>query len=313
MEDMLVVQDLVKHFGDVKAVDGISFRVPAGSLYAFLGPNGAGKSTTIHCICTLLQFDSGSIVLNGYQAGMDDDGIRNSIGVVFQESLLDAALTVRENLMVRASMYGIFGDAFKQRLSEVMEAIDIGDFIDQRYGQLSGGQRRRADIARGLIHAPTMLFLDEPTTGLDPQTRASVWDSIKRMQSETGVTVFLTTHYMEEAARADLVAVMDYGKLIAEDRPSVLRKQYSTHKLRLYFSDEAHRDNIEQYLIQHGFASISMHGTHMTVGVQDGAHALQTITGVQDDIADFELVRGSMDDVFLALTGREIRQEGGEQ
>lgn len=309
MADILKVENLKKNYGKVTAVDGISFAVPEGDLYAFLGPNGAGKSTTIHCICTLLAFDSGSIRLNSFIAGKQDGQIRNSIGVVFQESLLDNYLTVRENLAVRASMYGIKGAKLKTRLGEIMQSIDIAEFLDRRYGQLSGGQKRRADIARGMIHSPKMLFLDEPTTGLDPQTRARVWESVGKMQRDSGVTVFLTTHYMEEAARADRVAIMDHGKLIAEDTPANLRKKHSSHKLRLY-PKPGSVPELQNIIMKNGLTA-NLHDDRLTIRTNDSMAMLGLVQQARDFITDFELLRGSMDDVFLELTGREIREGNG--
>lgn len=310
MSDILEVSNLIKRYGPVTAVDGISFTVPSGSLYAFLGPNGAGKSSTIHCICTLLPFESGSIRLAGYEAGRQDDQIRRSIGVVFQESLLDHLLTVRENIQVRAAIYGITGKAFTKRLSEVADAVQIGEFMDRRYGKLSGGQKRRADIARGLIHAPRMLFLDEPTTGLDPQTRSRVWESIRQFQREMGVTVFMTTHYMEEAARADRVAIIDHGKLIANDTPLSLKGQYSQHKLRLTATDDAAKTALMAHLDAAGL-TYRIHSEYLTVPLRNTMEAIDILNAVRPFLAEFELLRGSMDDVFLTLTGREIREGNG--
>ncbi len=310
MNDILSVTNLVKRYGAVTAVDGVSFSVPTGALFAFLGPNGAGKSSTIHCICTLQGFDAGSITLAGHQAGREDDAIRRAIGVVFQDSVLDGLLTVRENLSARAAMYGITGKAFQKRLVEVSDVVMLGEFMDRRYGKLSGGQKRRADIARGLIHTPQVLFLDEPTTGLDPQTRLRVWECIRQLQKDTGVTVFLTTHYMEEAARADLVAVIDHGKLIAQDTPLRLKAQYGQHKLRLIPGNEADRAALEKYLNDRGLA-YRPHAEYITVGLANTLDAVDIVNDVRSMLSEFELMRGSMDDVFLALTGREIR-EGNE-
>lgn len=310
MDDILSVTNLVKRYGSLTAVDGISFSVPAGSLFAFLGPNGAGKSSTIHCICTLQGFDSGSITLAGHQAGREDDAIRRAIGVVFQDSVLDSLLTVRENLSARAAMYGITGKAFQTRLANVSDVVDLGEFMDRRYGKLSGGQKRRADIARGLIHTPQMLFLDEPTTGLDPQTRTRVWECIRTLQKDTGVTVFLTTHYMDEAARADMVAVIDHGKLIAQDTPLRLKAQYGQHKLRLIPIDGSARNAMEQYLSNRGL-TYRPHTEYVTVNLANTIDAVDIVNDVRPMLSEFELMRGSMDDVFLALTGHEIREGSG--
>ena len=201
MEKIIEVSDIRKAFGAVQAVDGVSFHVEKGQLFAFLGPNGAGKSTTIDMICTLIRPDSGKITVNGYEAGKEDCGIRNSIGVVFQDGVLDPMLTVKENLSLRGSFYKLKRARLGNAIDKAAETANITDLYRRKYGALSGGQRRRCDIARALLNTPEILLLDEPTTGLDPQTRKSVWDTIIQLQTETDMTIFLTTHYMEEAAR----------------------------------------------------------------------------------------------------------------
>ena len=206
------VSGLIKNYGKIKAVDGIDFSVDSGSLFAFLGPNGAGKSTTIDILCTLLRPDGGRAAINGLEIGRQDEKIRREIGVVFQEGVLDRLLSVRENLMLRGSFYGFRGEELKKRVSDALLKSGAGEFALRKYGQLSGGQRRRADIARALVNSPKILFLDEPATGLDPQTRKSIWDTIRRLQRDNGTTVFLTTHYMEEAEQADYVVVIDAGR-----------------------------------------------------------------------------------------------------
>jgi multidrug/hemolysin transport system ATP-binding protein len=231
MEKIIEISNLVKHYGEVKAVDGIDFYVDAGTLFAFLGPNGAGKSTTIDIICTLLKPDSGTVIINGKTISKDDNEIRKEIGIVFQDSVLDNLLTVRENLIARGSFYGLKGEALKNAVTKAAEAVGVTEFIDRPYGKLSGGQRRRSDIARALVNTPKILFLDEPTTGLDPKTRKNVWSTITKLQKDTGMTVFLTTHYMEEAANADYVAVIDQGKIIAKGTPSELREKYSNDRI----------------------------------------------------------------------------------
>ena len=225
------VTGLVKRYGELTAVDGISFSVPEGSLFAFLGPNGAGKTTTINVICTGLDKDAGEVRINGFEVGKQDDEVRRSIGVVFQHSVLDNLLTVRENLEVRGSFYRIGEAALKKRIASLSEAVGLEDFIDRRYGTLSGGQRRRADVARALVNTPRVLFLDEPTTGLDPQTRLKVWSSLHEMQGREKMTVFLTTHYMEEAATADDVAIIDHGRIVAQGTPAALKDRYSQDSL----------------------------------------------------------------------------------
>jgi multidrug/hemolysin transport system ATP-binding protein len=223
LPEIIIVENLKKSYGNVKAVNGIDFFVNEGELFAFLGPNGAGKTTTIDIICTLLAPDAGKVSVNGYKLGKNDDKIRQCIGVVFQDSILDNLLTVKENLFTRGSFYGMPQRQLAEAVKKAAEAADILSFINRPYGKLSGGQRRRADIARALVNTPKVLFLDEPTTGLDPQTRKSVWDTIRSLQKDTGMTVFLTTHYMEEAAGADYVAIIDNGLISAKGTPGELR------------------------------------------------------------------------------------------
>jgi multidrug/hemolysin transport system ATP-binding protein len=228
---IIEVSHLVKRYGSLTAVDDISFSIPEGALFAFLGPNGAGKSTTINVMCTSLDGTAGEIRINGFTVGKQDDGVRRSIGVVFQHSVLDNLLSVRENLLVRGSFYGIGAAALRKRIGELSEAVGLREFIDRRYGTLSGGQRRRADVARALVNTPRILFLDEPTTGLDPQTRLRVWSSLHEMRAREKMTVFLTTHYMEEAAAADDVAIIDHGRIAARGTPAALKDRYSSDTL----------------------------------------------------------------------------------
>lgn len=233
MEAAITVKNLTKSYGDVKAVQGIDFEVEKGSLFAFLGPNGAGKSTTINMICTFLQPAAGEVTVNGFTLGKQDDEIRKIIGAVFQEGVLDKLLSVEENLRVRGSFYGLKDAELTRAIEKTSAITGIGDLLKRRYGKLSGGQRRRCDIARGLIHAPRILFLDEPTTGLDPQTRKHMWETLSKIQQENDMTVFLTTHYMEEAADADYVTVIDDGKITAQGTPSELKEAYSKDRLLL--------------------------------------------------------------------------------
>lgn len=231
---IIEVSELKKSFGEVRAVQEISFAVEEGSLFAFLGVNGAGKSTTIDMLCTLLKPDGGEAAISGHRLGAEDDAIRRSIGAVFQEGMLDALLTVRENLQVRGSLYGLSGETLRSASERACRAVQAEEFFDRRYGKLSGGQRRRADIARALIHAPKILFLDEPTTGLDPQTRKKVWEAIQNLRREMGTTVFLTTHYMEEAAQADYITIMGHGQILARGTPFELKREYAFDQLKLW-------------------------------------------------------------------------------
>ncbi len=301
---ILEVSGLYKSYGSVEAVRGIDFYVEKGSLFAFLGPNGAGKSTTVDVICTFLAPDRGSVTVDGHVLGKDDDQIRSSIGVVFQDHLLDALLTVRENLELRSSFYGLRGKKLREAIAFAARAVGAEDFIDRPYGKLSGGQKRRADIARSLVNTPKLLFLDEPTTGLDPQTRKSVWDTVRRLQTEHGMTVFLTTHYMEEAANADYVAVIDEGRLTAKGTPAELRERYSTDTLKM---SGLRQDELLRMLDDMPVA-YSLRGDQVHVAIKNTLDALPILKRCEDHIHWFEVVGGSMDDAFIAITGKEIRE-----
>ncbi len=308
MSAIIEVKNLVKRYGSLTAVDGISFTVEQGALFAFLGPNGAGKSTTINVICTTLSKTEGEIIINGHKLGRQDDDIRRSIGVVFQHSVLDDLLTVRENLEVRASFYGVKGAALKKRVEYLTDVVGLGDFIDRRYGKLSGGQRRRTDVARALVNTPKILFLDEPTTGLDPQTRLKVWNSLYEMQRKEKMTVFLTTHYMEEAATADDVAIIDHGKIVAQGTPSALKDQYSSDCLILVPKDMVGMTaRLSQDNLQH-----TVKNDTIAIPVKDSLEALAILKRFEPLVASFEVVKGNMDTVFMNVTGHQIRGEGEE-
>jgi multidrug/hemolysin transport system ATP-binding protein len=300
--NIIEVKNFTKKYENFTAVDNISFEVEKGSLFSFLGPNGAGKSTTINTICTLYKKNSGDIKVAGFELGKNDDEIRSRIGVVFQESVLDNLLTVRENIKLRAEFYGIKGKEFESRLNEIANVIKIEEFLDKKYGKLSGGQKRRADIARALINQPEILFLDEPTTGLDPQTRISVWDTLKKLQKEKGVTIFLTTHYMEEAAQSDRVLVIDHGKIVENDTPDNLRLKYSSDLLKVFPKNK-------EELIKLLDVKYSIKNDTFIIPVKDSIEALNILNSISDNLEAFEVVRGNMDDVFVSLTGKEIRGE----
>ena len=300
------VKGLVKRYGGLTAVDGVSFSVPERTLFAFLGPNGAGKTTTISVMCTSLGKDEGEVTVNGYSLDGQEDEVRRSIGVVFQHSVLDDLLSVRENLGVRASFYGIRGTPLARRIDSLCDAMGLGEFIDRRCGTLSGGQRRRADVARALIHTPKVLFLDEPTTGLDPQTRLKVWSSIAEIQRADGMTVFLTTHYMEEAAHSDDVAIIDHGRIVAHGTPAALKARHSRDSLIIIPRDGA---DLGGMLAQAGLAFTRRNDT-LVVPVRDSLHALEVLKGVEAHVASFEVIKGNMDTVFLTVTGHAIRGEG---
>ncbi len=299
------VKNLQKKYGNVSAVNDISFEVKRGSVFAFLGTNGAGKSTTISCLTTTTAPTNGEIIINGKVIGKDDNHIREDIGVVFQSSLLDPTLTVRENLEYRATFYGL-GKKSAERIKELSDLIDLGSFIDRPYGPLSGGQKRRADIARALLHNPSILFLDEPTAGLDPKSREQVWQTIYQLQASIGLTVFLTTHYMEETERADDVYVINKGKKIASGTPQTLRASFSQNELRVVASDGA---RLEKRLKADGVAHELRQDAYI-IATPDSVSAFQILKKYEGEYTDFEFRHGNMDDVFLALTG--TTQEKGE-
>lgn len=303
MPHIITVENLKKSFGTLHAVKGIDFYVEQGKLFAFLGPNGAGKSTTIDILCTLLQPDGGRVVIDGHTLGREDNEIRGKIGVVFQDSVLDPLLTVRENLATRARLYGISKPAVKEAVRTAALTADVMEFIDRPYGKLSGGQRRRADIARALVNTPKVLFLDEPTTGLDPKTKESVWQTVFDLQKRTGMTVFLTTHYMEEAAAADYIILINHGKIAAKGTPYDLQERYSSDTLRLKPAD---RGAVLGMLERGGLPFREKNG-FLIADLPGSMAALPLLNELKPYIDSFEVVHGSMDDVFLAITG-----EGGD-
>lgn len=300
-EKIIEVERLEKSYGHVKAVRDISFSVEQGEMFSFLGVNGAGKSTTVNILCTLLEKDAGTVRIAGYDLNTQANRIRPLLGVVFQGSLLDDLLTVRENLTVRAACYGMRGKKWQERLARLDELLDLKDILDRPFGKLSGGQRRRADIARGLVNAPRLLFLDEPTTGLDPQTRKSVWETVSRLRREMGMTVFLTTHYMEEANASDRVVIIDAGEIVADDTPARLKNIYSRNYLYLY----GLKGEIPQMT---GFCFEEANGgLRASMSAQE---ARAFLAKYPDLAADFEFVKGDMDDVFLAVTGKKLTDGG---
>lgn len=303
MRDIITIDHLSKHFGEVKAVQDLSFRVREGELFAFLGVNGAGKSTTIHIMCGQLKKDGGKIVIDGADLDGGADPVKQKLGVVFQNSVLDGALTVWDNLESRAALYKITGAAFKKRFSELDALLGIGEFKKRAVAKLSGGQRRRIDIARALLHRPKILILDEPTTGLDPQTRKLLWGVIARLRQEERMTVFLTTHYMEEAAEADFVVILEGGKIAAEGTPLSLKNRYTGDFITLYGVDE-------ETVMGLGLPYEKIPGG-FRLSVPDTAQATRLILDHPEVFRDYEVTKGRMDDVFLAVTGRQ--PEGGMQ
>lgn len=305
MQEVIDIRNLRKSFGDVKAVDDISFEVYEGSLFAFLGLNGAGKSTTINIISTLLKKDGGEVKIMGYDLDKDAEEIRKNIGIIFQGSILDATLSVKDNLSIRASFYGFYGDRWKTRLGELVNLLSLEDILSRPYGKLSGGQRRRVDIARGLINSPKILILDEPTTGLDPMTRKTVWEVIEKIRKEEKMTVFLTTHYMEEANNADDVIILDGGKIVARGTPLQLKNKYSRDYLIVYAPKSAEYDKAFDGL------EYEYDGAYRIV-LSGSRQAKELLNKYNDIIEDFEVVKGDMDDVFLNVTGKKLSGGNGQ-
>lgn len=303
MKNIIEINGLNKSFKDVKAVQNLSFKVKEGELFAFLGLNGAGKSTTISIICGQLKKDSGTVIIDGNDIDKSVEGIKSELGVVFQNSVLDKPLTVRENLKSRAALYGITGNDFKNRLEELTELLNLDELLNRPVGKLSGGQRRRADIARALLHRPKILILDEPTTGLDPQTRHNLWEVVSTLRKQTGMTVFLTTHYMEEAADADYIVILDSGKISAEGTPLELKNTYSGDYITLY-------GVLESDVKQLGYSYETIKEA-FRISVPNTAAATELIIKNPDIFKDYEITKGKMDDVFLAVTGKSLSANGG--
>jgi len=298
------VKNFTKKFGDFVAVDDISFDVPHGSIFAFLGPNGAGKSTTINTLCTIQEKTSGDLKLNGYDLSRQKDKVRNDIGIVFQESTLDEKLTIKENIKLHCDFYNVPKNEVAERINFVLQLVDLENRKDSPVESLSGGMKRRAEIARGLVHFPKILFLDEPTTGLDPQTRANVWDYILKLQKQKDITIFLTTHYMDEAEICDKVAIIDKGKIVAHDTPNNLKKQFTSTRMEMETGDPntliAYLDHLE---IKHQTI-----GNKVIAFIHDSKQMIAILNENQHIIQDLEVKKGSLNDVFIAITGKEIRE-----
>ena len=298
MKNIIEIEGLNKSFGEVKAVRDLSFCVKEGELFAFLGVNGAGKSTTINILCGQLSKDRGRVVIDGTDLDKDTDAVKRELGVVFQSSLLDGALSVYDNLESRAALYGIVGSAFRKRLSELAKLLAFEDLLKRSVGKLSGGQRRRIDIARALLHQPKILILDEPTTGLDPQTRKTLWSVISELRKNQNMTVFLTTHYMEEAADADYVVILDSGRIAAKGTPLELKNTYTGDFITLYGADEKTVQEL-------GVAYEPIRDAYR-LSVSNTRAATELILRYPHIFNDYEITKGKMDDVFLAVTGKTL-------
>lgn len=293
MELCIELQHLQKKYNSFEAVKDISFQVKHGEFFALLGQNGAGKSTTLDILCTLLPTTSGEAFLNGHRLGKENDLIRRDIGVVFQKNLLDNPLTVAENIKLRGAFYQLSAKELKTNYQFLSFHLKLGDIEKKPYGKLSGGQRRRADIARALIHLPKILFLDEPTTGLDPQTRSFVWDTMKKIQKENNMTIFLTTHYMDEASVADHIVILDHGLVVAEGTPYELKKNYAHDLLKIVFRKDIQAKQLLKNLPFEEKNSI------VSIPVENTLSGLQLIKELEYYVTSFEIQQGTMDDVFI--------------
>lgn len=297
MTNLINIQGLTKKYQQKEVVSFIDLKVEKGSLFAFLGPNGAGKSTTINMISTAIKPTSGSIFVDGLEVGKENSKIRQKIGIVFQDNVLDDLLTVEENLLFWGKIYSLSKNELNKQLDFLENLLHLTDILKQRFGTLSGGQKRRAEIARAIIHRPLLLILDEPTTGLDPKTRVQVWQTITYLREKLGMTVFLTTHYMEEAAEADKIAVINHGELIALGTPNQLRNKYSRDSLNLY------KTSLEDLKIECEKRKLGYTEgiDFIRIQVRDTDEALHLLNELNDLYQSFEVRKGNLDDVFLAL------------
>lgn len=303
MQNIIEINNLDKSFQDVHAVNDLSLRVKEGELFAFLGVNGAGKSTTISIMCGMLAKDGGKVFIDGKDVDKDMREITKELGVVFQNTVLDAKLSVKDNLTSRAALYGITGKEAKQRIAHLAELLEFKDILNRTFGKLSGGQKRRVDVARALLNNPKILILDEPTTGLDPEARKALWSVVTSLRKNQNMTVFLTTHYMEEAADADYVVILDSGKISAEGTPLELKNNYTGDFVTIYNVDE---DKIKALGLPYENIRDAVR-----IAVKNTEEARDLIVGHPDLFTDFEITKGKMDDVFLAVTGKKL--EGGAQ
>lgn len=301
MNNIIKIDKVSKSYGSLKAVNNLSFLVKEGEFFSFLGINGAGKSTTINMICGELSKDSGSIEVCGEEVDGNNTSLKEKIGVVFQDSLLDKSLSVYDNLKIRASLYNITGKDFLERYEELSKLFNLKEIEKQPISKLSGGQRRRVDIARAIIHNPSILILDEPTTGLDPGTRKSIWKVLNNLRKEKNLTIFLTTHYMEEAADSDYIVILDKGTTIAEGTPLELKNKYASDTVYIYNVDEEDIKKLDKSYkkIRDGFKII----------VKDLKEATDLIIKNKELFKDYEVIKGKMDDVFLNATGYELEDE----
>ena len=310
MDQIIEVKDLVKKYGDLTAVNGITFAVQRGEIFGFLGPNGAGKTTTINILCTLLKPTAGEAVLDECDVVKCRERVRESIGLVFQDPSLDDRLTARENLEFHAYAYRVPKHERDKRIREVLEMVELMDREKDRVMTFSGGMKRRLEIARGLLHYPKVLFLDEPTIGLDPQTRNSIWEYIHDLKKRHDITIFLTTHYMDEAENCDRIAIIDYGDIIALDTPENLKNQVGGDVVKITTTDDA---EAEKVLIEDFEVTMIQDRDCLCFEVESGESFIpRFIRDFPVHVNSISLHRPTLDDVFLKLTGREIRPEGAD-
>ena len=294
------VRGLKKAYGEIKAVDGVDFDVESGETFGFLGPNGAGKSTTIKILCTLATADAGAARVAGFDVGRQRDDVRRHIGLVFQDTTLDGYLSAEQNLRFHAELYGMPRDLVAPRLQQVMEMVGLWERRTSKVNTFSGGMKRRLEIARGLMHSPRVLFLDEPTVGLDPQTRASIWEYIGQLREQEDITIFLTTHYMDEAEHCDRIAIMDNGRLVALDTPERLKASVGTDRVTIRTEDDE--------AAQAALPDAVLTSEGVVISVEDGAAYVPKLFATLDvPITSVTVTRPSLDDVFLSYTGRTIR------
>jgi ABC-2 type transport system ATP-binding protein len=315
--DAIRTEALVRHFDGVRAVDGVDLRIPAGEIYGFLGPNGAGKSTTVHMLCTLLAPTGGRALVAGYDVAEQPGQVRLRIGVALQEAALDPKQTGAELLRLQGYLYGLSRREVGQRVAELAELIDLGDFLDRLIGTYSGGMRRRLDLAAALIHNPEIVFLDEPTTGLDPVSRVQVWTEVRRLNRELGMTIFLTTQYLEEADElAHRVGIIDNGRIVAEGTPADLKRAVGSDVIVARVEGAA-ADVASVVEAVPGVRGVEAHGNELVISTGSGSATISPVAvalaGSEVVVRDLTLRTPTLDDVFLDLTGSHIERADNEE
>lgn len=302
MDEVIQVKNLVKTFGNFNAVDNISFNVNKGDIFGFLGVNGAGKSTTINMLCTLYKMTSGDVKICGFRLGEENEKIRNKIGVVFQNNCLDDYLTVKENLLIRGFLYESDDRKVNKNFQDIVEILNIDNIINKKYRELSGGQKRICDIGRALMNSPEILFLDEPTTGLDPKTRKILWKGIEELQKHKKMTIFLTTHYMEEAVRANNISIMNKGKIIVQGTPFEIKDKFSGDKLKIECKDKECVENI----LRDKNINFNEEDNRLIIDVKNTIKTIDMLHFLKANIESFEVLQGTMEDAFLNITGTKL-------